>query len=141
MQAQVKALSDKNASLQKAFKEKAKAHQEVSKKYNDLKHRVQMDPQLAEAAAEEADEAINAVSVHPVVDELQHQYTRQGFGNVGYGPTNQSSPVHGQTHSYHPSWQSWQIRGPSGRVDNCRMILRIFIGHSPNSIQKVARYP
>jgi hypothetical protein len=138
-------LSDKNVNLQKAFKEKAKAHQDVSKKYNDLKHRVQMDPQLAEAAAEEAEEAINAMALHPLADELQHQYTRhdgiRNFGNAGYGPNNQSPPVNGQTHSYHPGRQSWQIRGQPGCGDNSRMILRTFVGHSTNNIQKVVQCP
>jgi hypothetical protein len=138
LQAQVKALSDKNASLQKAFKEKAKAHQDVSKKYNDLKHRVQMDPQLAEAAAEEAEEAINAMAVHSLADELQHQYTCQtgvqGFGNAGYGLSNQNPLVHGQTQNYHPGRQSWHIRGPPDRGENSRMILHMFVCHHPNSI-------
>ena len=102
-----------------------------------------MDPQLAEAAAEEVEEAINAMAVHPLADELQHQYTHhsgvRGFGNAGYDPSNQSPPIHGQTHSYHPGRQSWQIRGPPGCGENSRMILRTIVGHLPNNMQKVAR--
>ena len=69
MQADQKNLEQKNHELMEAFKEKSRNQQQVQKLYQSLKAQV-MASQVASAASDDADNAINTVASNRFIDHI-----------------------------------------------------------------------
>lgn len=130
MQADQKGLEQKNHELMEAFKEKSRSQQQVQKLYQSLKAQV-MASQVASAASDDAENAINTVASNRSINHVgNHSLRNRGppfsadslpinknhhrngsFGSGGDGRERAGSGLLGRTYSPRimPSLQ----RGPS----------------------------
>ena len=86
MQIEQKNLEQRNHELMEACKEKSRNQQQVQRLYQSLKAQV-MASQVASAASDDAEIAINTVTGTRFTDRLESQSSRPRAGPFSAGPT------------------------------------------------------
>jgi hypothetical protein len=101
-------LENKNHDLSAAFTERCKAHSKVQKMYQTLKAEL-MANQAADAAAQEADFAVNTARADRYIDRIPG--TRMGTGDLGHLPS-QAARDAGRQHNRNGSGNLGGVQPP-----------------------------